>query len=212
MAHVEGYEASAAFRGGRRKFREAEDIALLKEALAHDAHVCRRGKMAEKFEEVASSLSNSNSLPWITNGKHYTDRFKLLVANFRRTHRALSSASGVEEEYGEKYQLLSEVVSAIDENEDRGRLKRDISAKRDERLAKAGQEVSVSAMKRRIGERSELYRVNGEVEEEGSSVPPSHDSDGANTPTDSRRRRKRHKHSALELKDLLVLNQDKKAE
>jgi hypothetical protein len=55
MAHVEGDEASAEFRGGRRTFSEAEYIALLKEALAHDAHVRRRGKMTEKIEEVASS-------------------------------------------------------------------------------------------------------------------------------------------------------------
>jgi hypothetical protein len=121
MAHVEGDEASAEFCGGRRKFGEAEDIALLKEALAHDSHVCRRGKMTERFEEVASSLNNTNSLPWSTNWKHCTDRFKLLVANFRRTCRALSSASRVEVEYGEKHQLLTDVVSAIDENEEHGR-------------------------------------------------------------------------------------------
>jgi hypothetical protein len=65
-------------------------------------------------------------------------------------------------------------------------------------------------MKRRISERSEVDGGNGEGEEEGSLVPPSHDSDGANTPTDSRRGRKRHKHSALELEDLLVVNQEKK--
>jgi hypothetical protein len=108
--------------------------------------------------------------------------------------------------------MLAEVGSAIDENEERGRLERDISAKRDERLAKAGQEVRLTAMKRSISERSELYGVKGEGEEEGSSVPPSHDSDGANNPTDSRRGRKRHKHSALELEDLLVINQEKNAE
>jgi hypothetical protein len=86
-----------------------------------------------------------------------------------------------------------------------------VSARRDERLAKAGQEVRVSAMKRMNGDRSEVDRGNGE-EEEGPLVPPSRDSDGATAPTDSRRGRKRQKHSALELEDLLVLNQEKKAE
>jgi hypothetical protein len=49
MAHVEGDEVNAEIRSGRRKFGEAEYIALLKEALAHDAHVCKRGKTTEKF-------------------------------------------------------------------------------------------------------------------------------------------------------------------
>jgi hypothetical protein len=191
MAHVETDDMSAEIRGGRRKFGETEDIALLKEALAHDAHVCRRGKMTEKFEKVASSLNDRNALPWSTNGKHCTDRFKLLVANFRHTDRALSSASGVEEEYGGKCQLLADVISAIDENEEHGRLERDISARRDEHLSKAGQEVRVRSMKIMNGDRSEVDRGNGEDEEEGSFIPPSRDSDSATTPTDSRRGRKR---------------------
>jgi hypothetical protein len=56
--------------GGRRKFGETEDIALLKEIVANDAHVCRRGKVTETFDEVARALNEGNSFPWNTNGKH----------------------------------------------------------------------------------------------------------------------------------------------
>jgi hypothetical protein len=149
-------------------------------------------------------LNYRNALPWSTNGKHCTDRSKLLVANFCRKDRALSSASGFEEENAEKDQLLADVISAIDKNEERGRLERDMSARIDKRIAKAGQEVRASAMKRRTGDRSEVDWGNSEDEEEGSLVPPSHDCDGATTPTDSRRGRNQQEHSALELEDVLV--------
>jgi hypothetical protein len=38
--------------GGRRKFGETEDIALLKEIVANDAHVCRRSKVAENLRRL----------------------------------------------------------------------------------------------------------------------------------------------------------------
>jgi hypothetical protein len=209
MVHVEGDEASAELRGGRRKFDEAEDIALLKDVLGYKAHIFWRGKMTEKFEKCTSSLNNGNELPWSANGKHCTNRFKLLIAKFRRTDRALSIASGVEDDYGERDQILVHVVSANDENEELGRLKRDFSARRDERLAKTGQEVRVSAKKRRTSERIEVDGGKCEGEEEGSLAPPSHYSDGAPTPTDSTKGRKRHKHAALDLEDLFAFTQEK---
>jgi hypothetical protein len=57
--------------------------------VANEAHVCRRGKVAEKFEAVARDLYEGNVLPWNSNGKHCNYRNKLLLANFRRrTERA----------------------------------------------------------------------------------------------------------------------------
>jgi hypothetical protein len=43
--------------GGRRKFGEMEDIALLKHIVENDSHVCRRGKVTENFEEVARAFN-----------------------------------------------------------------------------------------------------------------------------------------------------------
>jgi hypothetical protein len=57
-------------RGGRRKFGETEDIALLREFVANDAHVCRRGNVTENFEEVSRALHDGNALPRNSNGKH----------------------------------------------------------------------------------------------------------------------------------------------
>jgi hypothetical protein len=122
-------------RGGCRKFGETEDVAFLKEIVANHAHVCRRGKVAENFEEVARALNEGNALPWNLNGKHCNDRNKLLLANFRRADRARALASGTGEEFGERDQLLADILSAVNDNEEHGRTEREESAKRDERLA-----------------------------------------------------------------------------
>jgi hypothetical protein len=82
MSHVLDDNVASEKRGGRRKFGEPEDIALLKEIVANDAHVCRRGNVAENFEEVARALNEGNALPWNSNGKPCNDRYKLLRASF----------------------------------------------------------------------------------------------------------------------------------
>jgi hypothetical protein len=64
-----------------------------------------------------------------------TKRTKLLLANFRRTDRARALASGTEEEFGEREQLLADIQSAVNDSDERGRTEREESAKRDERLA-----------------------------------------------------------------------------
>jgi hypothetical protein len=90
-------ESTVDICGGRRKFCEADDIALLNEALANNAHDCGRGKLTEEFEKVVVALNDSWALQWPKNGMHCTDRFKVLVANFRRIYHARSSAGGIEE-------------------------------------------------------------------------------------------------------------------
>jgi hypothetical protein len=77
--------------------------------VANNFHVCRRGKVAEQFEEFARALNEGTALPWNMNGKHRNDRYKLFLANFRRADRARALASGAEEEFGEGDQLLADI-------------------------------------------------------------------------------------------------------
>jgi hypothetical protein len=115
---------------------------LVKEIVANNAHVCRRGKVAEKFGEVARALNEGNARPWNSNGKHCNERYKLLLANFRRADRARALASGTDEEFGERDQQLADIQSAVNNNEERGRTEREESAKRDERLASSSRALS----------------------------------------------------------------------
>jgi hypothetical protein len=109
MSHVFDDNVASENLGGRRKFGETEDIALHKKLVANDAYVCQRGKVTENFEEVARALNAGNTLLWNSNGKHCNDRYKLLLANFGRAARARAVASGTEEEFGERDQLLADV-------------------------------------------------------------------------------------------------------
>jgi hypothetical protein len=93
--------------------------------VANDGHVCRFGKVTETFEEVARALNEGNALPWNTNCKHCNDRYKLLLANFRRADRARALVSGIEEKFGEREQLLADIQSAVNDNEERGRTERE---------------------------------------------------------------------------------------
>jgi hypothetical protein len=150
MAEVLGNDAAPENRTiPRRKFGEDHDTLLLKEVLACDAHVCRRGSQKEAIEEVSAVLNSSSALPWKTDGKHCLDRFKLLVACFRKVDRARASASGTEESFGEKDQLLSEIVTAVDDAKERGRVERLETARRDKELLNAGEKIRFQAMNRR---------------------------------------------------------------
>jgi hypothetical protein len=106
MSHVLDDIVALEDCGGRRKFGETEDTALVKGIVANDDHVCRRGKVTETFEEVSRALNEGNTLPWNTNGKHCNDRYKLLLAKFRRADRAHALASGTEEEFGVEISCL----------------------------------------------------------------------------------------------------------
>jgi hypothetical protein len=57
MSHVLHDNVAPENCGGRRKLWNTEDIALLKEIMANDSHVCRRGKVTKKIEEVARALN-----------------------------------------------------------------------------------------------------------------------------------------------------------
>jgi hypothetical protein len=59
MSHVLDDNVVPENCGGRRKFGETKDIALLKNIVANDAHVCQRGKVTDNFEEVARSLNGT---------------------------------------------------------------------------------------------------------------------------------------------------------
>jgi hypothetical protein len=160
--------------------------------------------VTENFKEVDRALNEGNALPWNTNDKHCNDRYKLLLANFRRANRARALASGTEEEFEENDQLLADIQCAVNDNDERGRTEREESAKRGERLAKAGQEVRENAMSRKQGARSDAKSGNADEDgDDAERLTTSHDDDDMISPTNSRRGRKRKKHSTLGLKDVL---------
>jgi hypothetical protein len=173
MAHVIRDEIPPDIRATpRRKFCEDHDIALLKEVVAYDAHVCRRGSQMDKFDEVSLAANESNMMPWETEGKQWLDRYKLLVASFKRADRIRASALGTEEDFGEKDQLLSDIFCAVHDTNERGLKELLESARRDKELLKAGETIRFQAMNRRTVDRQTGHDVivpvaSSEIEEDG---------------------------------------------
>jgi hypothetical protein len=100
-------------------------------------------------------------------------------------------------------------VSAIDDNEERTRLERENVLRRDYRLAKAGQEVRATAMKRKGKDRRAPHEENGENEDD-DVWPPSREGDDAVAPSRTMRGKKRHKHQLFGLEELIATNQERK--
>jgi hypothetical protein len=90
----------------RRKFGDSEDVQLQKEVLASKAHVSRLNTQVERLECVEKSLNQGEIFPWPTDGKH---RFKIIVAGFKRLDRIWAQASGTEEDFSDRDQLLYDI-------------------------------------------------------------------------------------------------------
>jgi hypothetical protein len=165
MAEIEENVTDANhLRGSRRKFTEEYDAALMKEVIAHSAHVVRRGEAG--FDEVETSLNDTEVLPWRTDGKYCSNRFHLLVRVFRQSDAHQRRTRGQEEEYTEKYRLLPDIVTSLDDENEERRARQAEASRRDEQLRNAGEEVRVEAMNRRR-QTLLLLRMNDSNSEDG---------------------------------------------
>jgi hypothetical protein len=192
MAAMEENHSSGAnpLRGMRRKFTDVTDTALLKEVVAHNAHVARRGDSGSVFDAVAISLNETDVLPWRTDGKHCSDRFHLLVRAFRQTDATRRGESGREEEYTEKEQLLQDIVSALDDFNEVRREQQAAASRRDEQLRNAGEAVRAEAMNRG-GRATNVNESSNEDENQGTAREEPGSRSGNSTDSSRRPKRKR---------------------
>jgi hypothetical protein len=104
MSHVLDDNIPPEKRCGRQKPGETQDIEFLKEILANDADVCRRGKVVEEFDEVARAMTRTMPLPGTR-----TVSFAMTGTNF-----FLQTFEGWSERArGERDQLLADIQSAV---------------------------------------------------------------------------------------------------
>jgi hypothetical protein len=161
-----------------RKFGEEQDIALLKEVLACNAHTSKCGPLMDNFDAFSGALNASRVLPWATDGKHCLDHYKLLASCFKREEKARSKASGTKY-FNEKEQLLSDIGLAVEDAQEHCRVERLELAKRDKKFLQAGERIRLQAMNRRgssasneIEDRESILDGTLSAEEnEGSKVP-----------------------------------------
>jgi hypothetical protein len=128
----------------RRKFGDSKDVQLLKEVMASNAQVSQLNTQGERLECVEKSLSQGGIFPWPTDGKHCPDIFKLIVAGFKRLDRIRAQASGTEDDFSDRDQLLYDICSAIDDADESRRRERGNAAQRETVLRRAGDDVRAS--------------------------------------------------------------------
>ncbi|KAH9183084.1 hypothetical protein AeNC1_014940 [Aphanomyces euteiches] len=109
----------------RRKFTDDEDIMLLRQVNAERAFEARQGEITKVWTSVGRALNEHADFrrPGF-DYKKAQHRFGILVESHRSFNRDSSKASGVDEAYGEKLQILDELLSAVDDakSDERDRL------------------------------------------------------------------------------------------
>ncbi|ETV70313.1 hypothetical protein H257_14013 [Aphanomyces astaci] len=144
----------------KRRFTEEEDVMLLREVNARMPFRARRGAVMDAWAEVAAALlSHEDFDRSVFDAKRAHNRFTLLLEGHRGDNRESMRASGVDEEYSEKMQLLDELLSTYDDNkaEKRGRLEEaQREADRIESLGKTVREEALQSLgKRRLAQDGE---------------------------------------------------------
>lgn len=105
----------------RMRFSSTMDILLLQAVTLHDAHIAPHGMMQKRFEDVfdvflktlpSSAVKNCINVSW----KTLSDRFRKLVVDRRFTNRKTVGMSGISECFGEREQLLDDVIHTMYES------------------------------------------------------------------------------------------------
>ncbi|KAH9138146.1 hypothetical protein AeRB84_017489 [Aphanomyces euteiches] len=86
---------------------------LLREVNARQPFRLRRGLVMDAWLQVAEALSSQEGFSRV--GFDGQNRFSLLIENHRSHNLTSLRASGVEEDYDEKTQLLDELLASIDD-------------------------------------------------------------------------------------------------
>ncbi|KAH9103371.1 hypothetical protein LEN26_015304 [Aphanomyces euteiches] len=120
---------------------------LLREVNTRQPFRLRRGLVMDAWLQVAEALSSQEGFSRVGfDDKRAHNRFSLLIENHRSHNLASLRASGVEEDYDEKTQLLDELLASIDDakGEERERLAE--SQRETERAEEMGRLIREEAM------------------------------------------------------------------
>ncbi|KAE9333419.1 hypothetical protein PF008_g14458, partial [Phytophthora fragariae] len=133
----------------RRNFSEGDDLLLLKQAVAVKPYKEKHGKVVAQWEGVAASLVSSAEFSRANlGGKTAQNRFNLLVDSARKKMKVAKRASGVEEAYTEKDQLLDDIIAEINDFQHAKTLAKDVAATKALANEKAGEVVRQLAVER----------------------------------------------------------------
>ncbi|KAI0556720.1 rab11 family-interacting protein 1-like isoform X1 [Gracilaria domingensis] len=148
----------------RFRFSDTYDLFLLRSVRDADAHVPQWGETESLFDKVISTFMTLVPHRAFTcmhkpSKKTLIDRFKRLVCARREQNKVNERASGIAEEYGEKENLLDDLILEIDERTEQTRQEKAELQAKETKLIEAGEMIRSKALNRS----SKLKRKNHDV-------------------------------------------------
>jgi hypothetical protein len=152
-------------------FLPKHDVWLLRQAVADQPFFAPRGRAVDAWDALAKTLRDKNNLA--IEGRSVRERFSLLVAKYKKDEMASLRKSGTEEHYGEREQLLREVLDVMNE------------ASVDAAQAKEKKEASI-ALGKKLRESAMLTLKNKRNNVDSDSPTTADPSDGVDSQHDSK--------------------------
>lgn len=172
----------------RAKFSRAMDLHLLRAVASSQAHLAGYGAKQDAFDRVAADCKAAacfTHLPIALTGKSVRDRYRKLMADFRKDDKAQRALSGTDDE---EVTELTELLADLAEGEDDATAKREAEKEKkrgiEERLVAAGSSMRDMALKRhRKNNMKQASKAGGSHGSSGDS----NDDDDVSDPGTSRR-------------------------
>jgi len=95
----------------RRRYSEAQDLALLQTITANAAHLAPYGEKMKRFADTADRLNASQIFPWPVDAKNCLERFNLLVELHKKNDRKSRASRG--KEYTPRDTLLDDITDQM---------------------------------------------------------------------------------------------------
>ena len=155
--------------GRRPKFTAAEDLIIVQEVYALEAHVAPHGETGSRFSAAAIKANENPNFKKKITGKSLQDRFKKLLSEFEVRDTADQNRSGTGGECSDLDMLLGYISQSM--KDQKAATCRDANAKNEQEEKKliAGQELILNSLQRRS------KRNKSDDEEDGaeeSDTPP----------------------------------------
>ncbi|KAG9410428.1 hypothetical protein AC1031_018468 [Aphanomyces cochlioides] len=131
----------------KRRFSDEEDISLLRKVNAKLPFQAGRGRVMESWTTVAEALNSQEDFvrPGF-DAKRAMNRFTILLDTHRNAVKMSARASGVAEEYGEKEELLDELLNVYDEAKEQEQIRNEKSKREADRVEMLGHIVREEAL------------------------------------------------------------------
>lgn len=134
-------------------FDQKDKMTLVQSVAEHGAHLAAHGHLDRLFEKVKDTfIENIPPSTWLQHVKPSVktlrDKFRAMMRDRRRVDHENSAASGIAEDITEVNQLLDDLISEKDREDEERKEQRDEATAKEARLVECGKELRAAASAR----------------------------------------------------------------